>query len=139
MKKLFMPLATIVLGLLLNFVGILSFMLSDGKTTALIPAFVGGAFLILGGMACNAKLRRHAIHGALVLSLVLGAYCLYKIPMLLIAQDTALKMFSFGTTAVACVVYIVLGVRSFRQARIARKDADQAVKAAEQATTAAEV
>lgn len=135
MRKYAMAVTTLVLGVVLNGVGILSFMLSDGQKTALIPAFFGGAFLILGGMAFSSKLRMHAIHGALGLALVLGLYCLYKIPVLLAENDpekaTALKMFSFETTAGACIAYIVLGVRSFIHARRARKTLAKAERAAE--------
>ena len=139
MKKYFMPIVTLALGVTLNAVGIIAFMLSDGQKTALIPAFFGGAFLILGGMAFSQKLRMHSVHGALALCLILGAYCLYKIPVLLANDETALKMFSFETTAIACIAYLVLGIRSFKQARRARKDAAIAQKAADKAEAAAQV
>ena len=146
MKKLFMPLMTLALGVTLNLIGILSYSLQQGdrSATALIPAFIGGVFLILGGMAMNQKLRKHSVHGALGLALLLGAYCIYKVVWMLInigdtENVTALRMFSFLATGGACVGYLTLGIRSFRQARLARKEADKAVKAAEKAEAAAEV
>ncbi|MEM7625840.1 MAG: hypothetical protein AAF333_09435 [Planctomycetota bacterium] len=145
MKKYFMPLMTLALGVALNLIGILSFSLQQGErsVTALIPAFIGGLFLILGGMACSSKLRKHSVHGALVLALILGAYCIYKVVMMLAnlgdPDTTVLKMFSFLTTGGVCIGYLVLGIRSFRQARLARKEADQALRAAEKAEAAAEV
>ncbi len=122
MKNTFMPLITIAAGLCLNAVGVIAFMLSDGAITALIPAFCGGFFLIFGGMAVfNAKLRPHAIHGALVLALILGSVCLYFMIGELADDKSALKMFSFQTTATICITYLIMGIRSFRRARLARQ------------------
>lgn len=140
MKKIFMPLMTIALGVALNLIGILSYNLQQGESTSwtpLIPAFIGGVFLILGGMAINPRFRMHTIHGALTLALLLGAYCLFKLVSMLIDLGD-LKTFSFVATATVCVGYIVLAIRSFKQARQARKEAAIAVKAAEKAEAAAE-
>lgn len=144
MKKIFMPLMTLALGVALNLVGILSYSLQEGERsfTALIPAFIGGVFLVLGGMALNTRFRKHTIHGALALDLILGAYCVYKVFWMLAnlgdPSATVLKMFSFLTTAALCIGYLVLGVRSFIHARQARHDAEIAAKAAEKAEAAAE-
>lgn len=137
MRKLYMPSMTLALGVALNLIGILSYSLQEGErsVTALIPAFIGGVFLILGGMAFSTKLRPHSIHGALALALLLAAYCVFKVVSMLAnlgdPATTVLKMFSFLTTGAACIAYLVLGIRSFRQARLARKEADRAAKAAE--------
>ncbi|MEM1028338.1 MAG: hypothetical protein AAGJ38_09670 [Planctomycetota bacterium] len=146
MKKLFMPLMTLSLGVALNAIGILSYSLQQGErsATALIPAFIGGVFLILGGMAINQSFRKHTVHGALGLALLLGAYCIYKVIWMLAnigdtENVTVLRMFSFLTTGSVCIGYLILGIRSFRQARLARKEADKATKAAEKAEAAAEV
>ena len=124
-----MPLTTVAVGLALNGVGLLSFFLSDtGSVTALIPAFIGGLFIVIGLVALfNGKLRPHLIHGGLALSLLLAAFCLYKVGVILARDGSALQMFSFETTAVVCITYIALGVRSFRRARRRRQlDADAA-------------
>lgn len=122
MKNATVPLLTLLTGVLLNAVGILSFMLSDGEKTALIPAFCGGLFLVLGGVALfHAKLRPHFIHGALLLALLLGLYTAYKVVVVLLENGTALKMFSFETTAIICLGYVALGVFSFRSARRQRR------------------
>lgn len=145
MKKLFLPLITLALGVALNFIGVLSYSLQQGEksATALIPAFIGGIFLILGGMAFSPKLRKHTIHGALALALLLAVYCIYKVFWMLAnlgdPSATVLKMFSFLTTASACIGYLVLGVRSFLQARQARQDAAIANRAAERAEAASEM
>jgi hypothetical protein len=125
------PVATIVLGLVLNFIGIVSYMLSDsGSWTPLIPAIAGGLFLILGGMAMSAKLRKHVIHAALVIALLFGAMSIYKMIGVLADNGSALQMFSMETSAVACIAYLILGIQSFRQARRTRKAAAKAERAA---------
>ncbi len=133
LQRSFIPLVTLALGLLLNLVGITSYLLSDNQFTALIPAFAGGLFLILGGLAFSPTLRKTVIHIALVIALILGAYCVYKVPVLLAEGDTARKMFAFETTALACIAYVVLGVRSFIEARRARKELGRAERKAEAA------
>ena len=143
MRKLFMPMATIGLGVLLLAIGVLSYSLQQGdrSVTALIPAFIGAVFLILGGMACSPKLRMHSVHGALALALLLGAYCVYKVIAMLAnvgdPDTTVLKMFSFLSTGAVCIGYLVLGGRSFIAARQARQAADEAARAAERAEAAA--
>ncbi len=138
MKKLYMPVATLILGLILNALGLLSYGLTDTDSwTPLIPAFIGGVFLIAFGISLSPKLRPHAIHGALALAVILALYSLYKVSFLLAHNDdpavsSALRMFSFETTAVACLSYITLGVRSFIVARKARRIADNARHAADQ-------
>lgn len=127
MKNATTPLLTLLAGVLLNGVGILSFMLSDGEKTALIPAFCGGLFLVLGGVALfHGKLRPHFIHGALLLALVLGLYCAYKVVVVLMENDSALKMFSFETTSIICLGYVGLGLMSFRKARRLRRAQNEA-------------
>ena len=122
MKNAAIPLLTLLAGVLLNGVGILSFMLSESHPTALIPAFCGGLFLVLGGVALfHAKLRPHFIHGALLLALILGLYSAYKVVVVLMENDSALKMFSFETTAMICLGYVALGIMSFRKARRLRR------------------
>ncbi|MEM9881820.1 MAG: hypothetical protein AAF800_02745 [Planctomycetota bacterium] len=144
MQKLALPLLTLALGVVLNAVGVLAYGLQQGdkSATALIPAFIGGVFLILGGMACAAKLRKHTIHAALALALLLGAYCVSKVVSLLAnighPDTTVLKMFSFLSTGGACIAYITIGVRSFLHARSTRKAADRdAREAARDAEAAA--
>ncbi|MEM9417851.1 MAG: hypothetical protein AAGA25_02195 [Planctomycetota bacterium] len=138
MSKFGIPLTTIALGLALVGLGMLSHYLAgtEASTTALIPSFVGGGFLIIGGISFSPKLRKHAIHGALLLALLLGAMTLYmgiKELFKPAEESSARKLFAFETTAVLCISYIVIGVRSFIHARKLRKQADKAMKKAEKA------
>ena len=135
LQRSFIPLVTIALGLLLICVGVISSLLAGpgGSVTALIPAFAGGLFVILGAVSFKASLRKTMIHIALVVALILGAYCTYQVPEILLEDESARKMFAFLLTAVGCIAYVVLGVRSFIEARQARKDADRAERKAEAA------
>lgn len=141
MSKYGLPLTTIALGLALNVVGVLSRILSgdDASFTTLIPAFVGGAFLIIGAISFKSSLRMHAIHGALTLALLLGGMTFYMAVKELLNDGSVRKLFAFETTAVLCISYVVIGVRSFLNASKLRKQAGKAVKAAEKAAVAAEV
>lgn len=133
------PIATVALGLGLNLVGLIAYSLSEaGKgLTPLIPAFCGGVFLILGGMAIKPNLRPMAIHLALVVALLLGAMTGYMgVAELLDPEGNHRKLFAFLTTAMLCAIYLVIGVRSFIHARQARREADRAVRAAEDARVA---
>ena len=145
MKNNQVPILTLITGVALNGVGLLSFALT--KTTGftpLIPAFCGGLFLVLGGVALfNAKLRPHLIHAALGLAALLAAVCVYRmITLLQVNPDAvevvavraerqgALKMFSFETTAAVCLAYLGLGIASFRKARRRRNAEAAAAKIA---------
>ena len=145
MNKLKMTFWTIALGIALNGVGIVSYMLSDtGSITALIPAFCGGLFLILGGMSFSDKLRMHTLHGSLLVALLLGLYGLYKVGDILSnlgAEDppTALQMFAFESMGLLCLTYVGIGVHSFITARRNRREAAKLNRAAEKAEAAAEM
>ncbi|MEO1235703.1 MAG: hypothetical protein AAFX76_02825 [Planctomycetota bacterium] len=127
-----MPLWTVALGLTLNLIGVVSWLLSgNGHITALIPAFVGGLFLLLGFVSFAEKLRKHVIHGALALALLLGGYMVYEASNELINNGSVRKLFAFQNTGIASLIYVVIGVRSFLHARKLRKTAERAVKSAE--------
>ncbi|MGH8902080.1 MAG: hypothetical protein ACRDYA_10450 [Egibacteraceae bacterium] len=113
-------------GAALVVVGVGAWLLAGGygaSPTALLPALLGLAILVLGLLAGREPLHRHAIHAALVLALLglVGA-----IPRALPAltrpgQDARLAAWASLVTAVLCFVYLALGVRSFIAARRARK------------------
>jgi hypothetical protein len=90
--------------------------------TALIPAFFGLPLLLLGLVALNERLRKHAIHIAVIVGL-LGcagtARGLMKLPVLLtggeIARPTAVAI--QAAMAIVCLIYVLMCVRSFVKAR----------------------
>jgi hypothetical protein len=90
--------------------------------TALIPAFFGIVFGILGGLALNPSMRKHAMHGAAVLG-VLGL--LGSFPGVIKAFQwmggtppaRPAAIISQTIMAVLLIGFIILCVRSFIDAR----------------------
>jgi hypothetical protein len=132
-----LPFTTLALGLALNLVGLAAWLISgpDAHITALIPSFCGGLFILLAILSFKESLRMHVIHAALAVALLLGLYTAYKAvaELLLADEGSVIKLFSFETTAVCCLAFVVIGVRSFLHARRLRKDAARANRAAEHA------
>jgi uncharacterized membrane protein len=116
-----MPSTTRYLGILLALLGIVSYF-GTGRTsvTALIPAFIGILFLLLAMIARNEAARRHAMHGAVALALlgVLGTLG-RLVPALLAGQMDAAVLAQLAMT-VLLAGYVLLGVKSFKEARRAR-------------------
>ena len=114
---------TIGLGLVLIALGLGSYF-GAGRVsvTALIPAFFGLPLLLLGLVAVNERMRKTAIHFAVVTGLLGFAGTvrgLLKLPVLLsggqVERPTAVAVQS--AMAVVCLVYVLLCVWSFIKAR----------------------
>ncbi len=122
-----MPTITIILGVLLIILGVVSRVLSDSPSvTVLIPAFLGAAFLIAGLVALRDGARKHAMHAAAVLALlgiIGGATALLQLPALLSGGEVVrpLAVGARSLTAVLCAVFLVLAIRSFVRARLLRR------------------
>jgi uncharacterized membrane protein len=115
---------TIAFGLILTVLGVAGYFLTDRVSpTALIPAFFGIVLLILGFVARADNLRKHAMHAAAIVGMVgligfLGAlFSLLRAPM-----ETRSRMANFSQIAMAVLtaVFVLLCVRSFRDARRSR-------------------
>ena len=110
-------------GVALVVVGALAYALTGAESvTALAPAAVGLVILVLGLAAGRESLRRHMIHAALVVALLgvlASAMPLAELPALLTGGDVERPGAVIASTAMAllCLVYLVLGVRSFIAAR----------------------
>jgi hypothetical protein len=116
-----MPILTIAVGSALSVLGILGYVLGESKSlTALIPLAFGTLLELCGVLAMRPALKKHAMHAASMLALlgVLGA-----------ARGAAKFVQWSGGAArplgltmqlamfVVCLVFLVLCVRSFMQAR----------------------
>jgi hypothetical protein len=117
-----MPSTTRTLGIVLILLGLISYV-GTGRTsvTALIPAFFGAVFVILALIANNASARKHAMHAAVAVALVglLGTLA-RLVPALFAGQLTRPAVLAQLVMSVLLVGYIVLGVKSFKEARRAR-------------------
>ena len=118
-----MPATTRLFGLLLIVLGIASY-LTTGRTsvTALIPAFVGAVFVVLALVARNPAARKHVMHAAVALALLGALGTLGRIiPAVRDGNTTRPAVLAQIAMTVLLLVYVALGVRSFIEARRARK------------------
>jgi len=124
-----MPRLTIVLGVVLISIGV-AFYFGTGSqsVTALIPAFLGLPILLCGVWALSDRWRKVAMHIALVLALLgFGGTVSGVVKLVKQAMGEELKRpeaaLAQGIVAVLCLVFLVLGIRSFVVARIAQRKA----------------
>ena len=121
-----MPSTSIACGILLILVGVIGYvygmMNSNASVTALIPAFLGLLLAALG-FAARAKedLRKHLMHGAVFVGLVgfvATVSSVFKLPAVFngTAERPAAVIAQFATTVI-CLVFVVLCVKSFVDAR----------------------
>ncbi|MEM9187788.1 MAG: hypothetical protein AAGF12_01330 [Myxococcota bacterium] len=118
---------TIIFGGALIALGLVSYFGTGmASVTALIPAFAGIPFCLLGVVALKESLRKHAIHVALLLALVggLGSAGM-GFPKLVtmitggeVARPQAVIVQSI--MGVILIVYVAMGIKSFIDARKAR-------------------
>ncbi len=116
---------TIVFGFAYLILGISGFVLTGSvHKTALIPCVFGALFLVFGLLGRKESLRKHVMHAAVLIALLafLGtARALSHLPELF--NGTAEKPASIITQSLNAgfsILYIILAVRSFIQARRAR-------------------
>ena len=122
------PAATIALGVALIVLGLAGYSLSGAVSlTALIPAAFGLLFVLAGVLARDDRRRMHAMHAAVVLALLgfLGsARGLLRIGDVFHATSARpAAIVAQSLMAVLMLVYIVIAVRSFIQARSGRRAA----------------
>jgi len=124
-----MPLVTLLLGLILVALGVVGYArATPPHVTALIPAFFGLAFVVLGGLATRPALLRHAMHGAALLAVLalLGAARGVPDALRMLSGDAVARpamAASQGLMFVLCAVFVALCVRSFVATRAARRAA----------------
>jgi hypothetical protein len=120
-----MPSASIVSGVLLILIGIIgyAFSLIDGNRswTALIPAAFGLLLLIFGYLAKSKEnLRMHLMHAAVLVALAGFVIPAYRILSKLGSINFSLAFFTQAAMALICLVFVVLSVKSFIDARRSR-------------------
>ena len=110
---------TIIFGVLLSVTGVAGYFQTGAQhVTALIPTFLGVPLIICGILAAKENLRMMAMHIAVLLGL-LGF--LGSIGTLFKENQAQAALISKGITSALCLVFVILCVRSFIQARKARE------------------
>lgn len=124
-----MAIPTLVISFLLILVGVGGYLMGhpDPTTghvgpTALIPAAVGVVLGVLGAVSFREKARKHAMHAAAMVGLLAAIGDAVQLVRTIFNTTSApavrqLKLLSMSATLVLCVVFLVLCIRSFIQAR----------------------
>lgn len=117
-----MPSVTRIVGFLLILLGIVGYVGTGmASFTALIPALAGALFLILAMVARSPQARKHVMHAAVALALVLVLGVVPRIMAAINAGDaTRPAVLAQIAMAVILLVYVLMGVKSFIDARRAR-------------------
>ena len=121
------PVFSLIVAVLLILLGVAGYVVSDmASVTALIPAFLGVALAVCGALAFKPSLRKHVMHVAMLIALIgiVGSVggILQLGDVMAGTADRPLASVVRSITAVMMIVYMVVGVRSFIQARRARID-----------------
>ncbi len=123
-----MPKITIVFAVLLIALGVGAFV-SSGSRTALLPAYVGGVLLLIGGFALGfASVRKLLMHVAVIVAL-LGALAPAAALVIRATQMSPLALTVNVGMLALCATLVVLHIRSFVQTRRDRAAARQSLPA----------
>jgi len=117
-----MPNLAIGCGIVLILIGVVGYvngvMNDKGSITALIPAFIGIVLALLG-VVSNMKegLRKHLMHGAVVIALLGFIATAGRLGSRLGELTASPAVISQALTALVCLIFIILAIRSFAAAR----------------------
>lgn len=117
-----MPSTAIIFGALLILIGVIGYAYGlgtgSGSPTALIPAAFGAVLAILGFAAQrNEGLRKHLMHGAVVVALLGFIATAGRLVMKMGELTMSPAVLSQIATAVVCLTFVILAVKSFASAR----------------------
>ena len=130
-----MPAITILIGVMLILVGIGGYGWGvtnaqqtggHASPTALIPSAIGLIITICGALATNERLRKHAMHAAVLIAFLGFAGTVLSIPKVLtILQGGTVErpaaVISQTVTMLLCLALVALGINSFVRARLLKK------------------
>jgi hypothetical protein len=117
-----MPSTAIGCGLALILVGIAGYVwgILDNRAslTALIPAVFGLVIALFGTVAkSNESLRKHLMHGALLVALVGLVIPAYRLLSMGGQLSLTPAVVSQAAMALICLIFLILGIQSFVNAR----------------------
>ena len=123
-----MPFTSIACGTLLILIGVIGYingvMSNYASITALIPAFFGVVLILLGVVArMRENLRKHLMHAAVVIALLGFILTAGRLVSKLGELTFSAAVVSQALMALVCLLFVILGVRSFAAARRNRQSA----------------
>jgi hypothetical protein len=118
-----MPKVAVTVGILLILQGVGFYFASASRSpTALIPAVAGLLILISGLIGFQDAWRKHALHGAVMVAL-LGMLAPI-VRMAMAGVSLSLAGISQLIMLVLCGGFLILGIKSFRDARRRQREAE---------------
>lgn len=114
-------------GVALILVGIVGYVATGAASvTALIPAIIGLLLLTFGIIARNERMRKHAMHGAVVVGLLgfLGSVSgIWQVVRMMGGETLERPEAAIARSVMAliCLAFVALTVKSFIAARVAKK------------------
>jgi hypothetical protein len=117
-----MPTTAIISGALLILIGVIGYAygMSTGhaSVTALIPAFIGLVIGLLGVVSqMKEGVRKHLMHAAVVVALLGFILTAGRLISRLSEITFSAAVLSQAATAVVCLIFVILAIRSFAAAR----------------------
>lgn len=117
-----MPTISIACGVILELIGIIGYvngvMSEKASVTALIPAFVGSALIVLGVLArAKEGLRKHLMHVAVIIGLLGFIFPAGRLISKMSELTMSAAVASQIAMAAVCLIFTILAIRSFAAAR----------------------
>ncbi len=121
-----MPTTAIFCGVLLILIGVVGYvngaMNDKASMTALIPAFIGVILALLGVVSgMKEGLRKHLMHGAVIVALIGFIATAGRLLSKMSELTASPAVLSQASTALICLAFVILAIRSFAAARRARE------------------
>ena len=117
-----MTTTAIICGILLIVIGVAGYVngqaTGNASITALIPAFFGAALAALGGIGkANEGIRKHVMHVAVLIALIGFLLTAGRLVMRLRELSLSPAVLSQLAMSLICLVFVILSIKSFRDAR----------------------
>jgi len=125
-ERKLMPSTSIVCGILLVLIGVIGYVngviTGHASFTALIPAIFGAVLIILGVLArAKEDLRKHLMHAAVVIALLGFIMTAGRLVSKLSELTYSAAVVSQVSMALVCLLFVILGIKSFGDARRSRR------------------